>query len=87
MGYGEYGGGGSVEWRIVHGDKKQKGKDKDPQPVKGTGGQFKVYVDGLLVGSAAVDTGTVLVVWDPDTFDTATADLAEKKKTDPRTGA
>ena len=37
MGYGEFGGDGSVEWRVVHGDdKKQKGKEqRHTAPKKG----------------------------------------------------
>lgn len=86
MGYGEFGGGGSVRWRVVHGDKAQKGRDRDPLPNHGAGGVFRVYIDGSStpVAVTSVDTGQVRVVWDPDTKATSDADLEEKKKADPQ---
>lgn len=42
MGLAEFGGGGSVKWRVMHGDKKEK-KDKDTQPA--SGGDFVVVLD------------------------------------------
>ncbi len=87
MGYGEFGGGGSVDWRVVHGDHGQKGKDKDPQPPKGSG-TFRVYINGSTtpIATTPVDGGSVRVVWDPDTKQTSDEDLADKKAKDPKPG-
>ena len=80
MGYGEFGGGGSVDWIVVHSDKKQKGKDKDPDPPKGSGGKFYVLVDHSIVLTLDTDGHDVMVVWSPTTVDEAIADANQKKK-------
>lgn len=43
MGLAEFGGGGSVKWRVVHGNGKEK-KDKDSKPA--SGGDFVVVING-----------------------------------------
>ena len=44
MGYGEFDGGGSVKWKVVHNNKKEK-KDTDLGPP--ADGQFTVLIRGL----------------------------------------
>ena len=69
MGHGEFGGGGSVEWEVKHGNGDNGsggpngGKGKDKNPAKGSGGQFTVYVNGVQVAMVAVDTGKILITW------------------------
>ena len=67
MGLAEFGGGGSVKWRVVHGDKKEKGKDKDPQPV--SGGSFVVVMNGILQTFPIDDMNPhqIQIYWPPDT--------------------
>jgi hypothetical protein len=66
MGYGEFLGGGSVDWNITHGKGKHGaadyagGKGHDEDPPKGA--RFFVYVDGVPVKTSKPD-GTVLVAW------------------------
>ena len=68
MGYGEFVGGGSVDWTIKHGkgksgtanDKGGKGHDDDPPK----GGKFFVWVDAVKVPASQPD-GNVLVAWGP----------------------
>ena len=69
MGLAEFGGGGSVKWRVVHGDKKEKGKDKDPQPVSGAGGSFVVVMNGILQTFPIDDMNPhqIQIYWPPDT--------------------
>jgi hypothetical protein len=72
MGYGEFGGGGSVKWVVKHGDgdngsgDKHGGKGKDKHPPDATG-IFTVMVEeaGQLVfqGTVPVSTGHIKVVW------------------------
>lgn len=64
-----------------------KGKDKDPAPTEGSGGMFRIYIDGAFVREVAVDGHSVRVVWDPDTKETSDADLKDKKSKDNKTGA
>lgn len=85
MGYGEFGGGGSVDWRVVHGNKDQKGKDRDPLPAKGSG-KFRIYMNDRFLDETDVDGGTVRVVWDPDTKATSDADVKDKISKDPKPG-
>jgi hypothetical protein len=68
MGYGEFLGGGSVDWSITHGKGKtgsgndQGGKGHDDDPPKG--GRFFVYIDGALVKPpSSKPDGKVLVAW------------------------
>ena len=69
MGQGEFGGGGSVIWEVVHGNgdsgtgNKNGGKGKDKNPAKGTGGIFTVYVNGAQVATTPVDGGDILITW------------------------
>ena len=75
MGYGEFGGTGSVHWKVTHdegGVKKQKGKDKDEHP--GTdGGTFTVVVNGVVIARVPIDPANarqIMVIWPPDTLAT-----------------
>jgi hypothetical protein len=69
MGYGEFGGNGSVIWRIEHGDGEHGhghnggGQGKDKEPKKGTGGRFLVVVNGVTVADVDVDTSRILLIW------------------------
>ena len=75
MGYGEFGGGGSVEWRVVHssgnngkGD-KHGGNGKDDDPPKSGKGIFMLQVNGPGAGNTYgpfdVDTTRILITWGP----------------------
>ena len=69
MGYGEFGGTGSVTWRIEHGDGEHGqghpggGQGKDREPRKGSNGRFLVVVNGVTVANVDVDTRRILVIW------------------------
>ena len=65
MGYAEFGGTGSVKWRVVHGDKTQKAKDKDPKPET-LSGNFVVCFNGKEVYRGELKNNTVTVIWPPD---------------------
>lgn len=41
MGYGEYGGGGSVHWTIIHGGDGGTGNGRDPEPKRDSTGKFE----------------------------------------------
>lgn len=60
MGYGEFGGGGSVDWRVVHENGAGKG-GKDNDPAKG--GTMAVFVNGLKLAEVDADTSRIVVVW------------------------
>lgn len=69
MGYGEYIGGGSVDWRVVHGNgggatpTPHGGRGRDLDPPTGDGGRFLVYVNGVEVANVDCDTGRIVVLW------------------------
>jgi hypothetical protein len=65
MGYGEVQGGGSVIWRIQHGDKAEKGKGIDPDPHDESG-TFTVVVDGEVVSKVPIRKSKIFVIWSPD---------------------
>ena len=65
MGYGELQGGGSVRWRIQHGDKVEKGKGVDPDPSDDNG-TFTVVVDGQVLRKVPIKNHKVVVIWSPD---------------------
>lgn len=44
MGYSEFGGGGSVKWKVEHGGDTKRNDDSDPKPSKEEGGQFVVLI-------------------------------------------
>jgi len=50
MGYGEYGGGGSVQWTVVHGGDDRAENGRDPEPSSSSGfnqaDEFIVVIDG-----------------------------------------
>jgi hypothetical protein len=64
MGYGEFGGGGSVHWRVRHGDGSPGKAGRDGKPNKS--GSFQVWVNGVLVATTDVEYGRVVVVWEDD---------------------
>jgi hypothetical protein len=70
MGYGEFGGGGSVNWTVAQGGAHNA--QIDPGNPKRAGGnddsaaandKFTVYVNGVKLAEADVATGRILVVW------------------------
>jgi len=92
VGYGEFGGGGSVDWEVVHGDGdnasggKHGGKGKDKHPKKGSGGVFTVKLNGITQFSAPLDSSKILVLWDETPSATAVrASAAAKPKAAYRT--
>jgi hypothetical protein len=80
MGSGEFDGGGSVHWKIVHGDgehgkaHQHGGNGKDKHPEKGAGGEFTVKLNGKTQFTAPVDSSRIEVLWDaPQSASRATA--------------
>ena len=69
MGYGEFGGNGSVIWQVNHGDGEHGGGNsgrctgKDREPRRGTQGRFRVYVNGVEMANVDLDTSRILIVW------------------------
>ena len=63
MGYGEFGGGGSVGWQVIHGSGNLIDKAKDPDPALGSGGRFVVFVNGVKVADVGVDEGHIVILW------------------------
>jgi len=72
MGYGEYGGGGSVKWHVEHSDgdhakapnkKRAHGRDKDP---KGPNAKIAVWINGAKHGPFDCDGAKVVVAWGQD---------------------
>jgi hypothetical protein len=67
-GYGEFSGGGSVSWKVKHGDgedgrgNKDGGSGKDKDPKKGPG-VFRVLVNGAVVSTTPCDGTTIRVEW------------------------
>ena len=72
MGYGEFGGGGSVNWKVHQGGthnaqlepgtsnpKKAGGNDDSPDDDD----KFTVYVNGVKLAEADIATSRILVVW------------------------
>ena len=55
MGYGEYGGGGSIHWTVIHGGDGRVENGRDPEPKKGSNAKaaydkeqkFIVIVNGV----------------------------------------
>ena len=83
MGSGEFDGGGSVHWKIVHsngehGKAHQKGGNgKDKHPERGAGGEFTVKLNGETQFTAPVDSSRIEVSWDlPASRATAAAPAA-----------
>ena len=44
MGYGEFGGGGSVKWKVQHGGDSKQHSDTDPKPSANDRGQFLLVI-------------------------------------------
>lgn len=65
MGYGEFGGTGSVGWRVVHSDPVERKNGWDPQRHE-RDARFIITVDGKPVADAPI-TSRVRVIWPPDT--------------------
>lgn len=73
MGYGEFGGGGSVKWKVHHNHKKQT-NDHDTDAPKG--GVFYVRLPDGVKGPYPIDDDNprqIIVVWTPDTLETIKA--------------
>jgi hypothetical protein len=77
MGYAEFGGGGSVKWKVEHGGSDAKrgitiNKGDDPKPTKDQGGQFLVLIkagvnETLADARTTIEPdGTVRVTFDID---------------------
>lgn len=81
MGYAEFGGTGSVNWRVVHGNKQQKGKHSDTQPSPADG-EFVVCYNGREVFRDKLAGATVMVCWPPDDVSAALSDAQERNKRD-----
>jgi hypothetical protein len=69
MGYGEFGGGGSVNWLVKHGGSHNPHTDMGtPKRAGGNdssqgNGKFTVYVNGVKLAEVDIATSRILVVW------------------------
>jgi hypothetical protein len=71
----------------VHGDKQQKGKDKDQKPTPPVG-EFIVCYNGEVVYRGTLANSTLTVIWPPDVNCAAVAlDAAERNRNDPHDDA
>ena len=61
MGYGEVGGGGSVDWLVVHGGNLGISSGSDPHPPKATG-KFIVFI-GNEAPKVVPLTTRIRIVW------------------------
>lgn len=74
MGYGEFGGTGSVNFKVVHdqdGNGQKQTKDGKDKHAGAATGDFVVAVNGLVVARVPIDKNNsqqVLVIWPPDTL-------------------
>jgi hypothetical protein len=73
MGYGEFGGNGSVIWRVIHGDGHDGHGDgtggwgHDKKPTRAQNGRFKVIVNGVQLANVDVNTSRIVILWDGHT--------------------
>ena len=77
MGYAEFGGGGSVKWKVEHGGgdtKRGINSGDDPKPSKAQGGQFVV----LLKAGANQTLADVRTTIEPDGTVRVTFDIDHK---------
>jgi hypothetical protein len=70
MGYGEFGGGGSVRWKVIHGGNGDVHSDSDPVPKRepnGTyRGKFIVVINGERREYAITgDPDQIQIFWPP----------------------
>ena len=69
MGYGEFGGGGSVNWTVAQAGSHNAQVDPgNPKRAGGNddsvgNGKFTVYVNGVKLVDADIATSRILVVW------------------------
>jgi hypothetical protein len=72
MGYGEYGGGGSVKWHVEHSDgdnakapnkKRAHGRDHDP---RNAGAHMAVWINGVKQPLFLCEGARVYVAWGAD---------------------
>jgi hypothetical protein len=58
MGYGEFGGTGSVDWRVRHSNgRRHNDRDEDTATIIG------VFINGVKIAEVDAKTSRVLVVW------------------------
>ena len=74
MGYGEVGGGGSVDWLVVHGGNLGISYGTDPHPPKATG-KFIVFIGNGPPVAVVPLTTRIRIVW---------VDAPGMETTDPR---
>ena len=87
MGYGEFGGGGSVHWVTVPGGGGNVSSGVDPNPAKGSdgkfgGGTFVIKVNNKEIGEWAIEDNPrqIQIFWaphKPSTFDADNHDLVK----------
>lgn len=71
MGYGEYGGGGSVHWKVVHGGNGGVAAGRDPLPKREPNGQingqFVVVINGTALPPIPIngDHDQIQIYWTP----------------------
>jgi hypothetical protein len=70
MGYGEFGGGGSVLWHVRPAGEGSGIHGRDPKPTRPSGGTFTIYLNGKQIGQDRIDFTNprqVQIVWQPQT--------------------
>lgn len=87
MGYGEFGGGGSVHWVTVPGGGGGVGNGIDPNPPKGAdgkfgGGKFLIKVNGKEIGEWPIEDNPrqIQIYWTPHKPDNFDADSHDTVK-------
>ena len=70
MGYGEFGGGGSVLWHVRPAGEGSGIHGRDPRPTRPGGGTFTIFLNGKQIARERIDFTNprqIQVVWEPDT--------------------
>ena len=71
MGYGEYGGGGSVHWKVVHGGDGGVDSGRDPLPKRESDGRFNGQFIVVIKGRDPIavditgDHDQIQIYWPP----------------------
>ena len=70
MGYGEFGGGGSVLWHVRPAGEGSGIHGRDPKPTPATCATFTIFLNGKQIARERVDFRNprqVQIVWEPQT--------------------
>jgi len=70
MGYGEYGGGGSLYWKVIHGGDGGVHSGRDPEPKRESNGYYKGQFIVVINGKPTAyditgDPDQIQIYWPP----------------------